>query len=105
MQFEFRSGDEAEIPAASSDRPKQVGVFLAVRAQELAVRRNNVSRLEIFYCQSSRQLSGGCHRAIRPFGRRQPQSYGDCLSLNPHIHAPASRGVWSRDGSLLTPGP
>ena len=28
------------------------------------------------------------------------QSYGDSLNLHPHIHAIASRGVWSADGSF-----
>lgn len=28
------------------------------------------------------------------------QSYGDYLNLHPHIHALASRGVWSSDGSF-----
>jgi hypothetical protein len=28
------------------------------------------------------------------------QSYGDSLNLHPHIHAIASRGVWSSDGSF-----
>ncbi|NWG14517.1 MAG: transposase [Acidobacteria bacterium] len=28
------------------------------------------------------------------------QSYGDRLNLHPHVHAIASRGVWSADGSF-----
>ena len=35
-----------------------------------------------------------------PGGVLSVQSYGDRLNLHPHIHAIASRGVWSSDGSF-----
>lgn len=38
--------------------------------------------------------------AARPGVVLSVQSYGDSLNLHPHIHAIASRGVWSADGSF-----
>jgi len=57
-------------------------------------------------CQSAWQALRGMFQEVASDSSSAPgvvitvQSYGDRLNLHPHIHALASRGVWSADGSF-----
>jgi hypothetical protein len=57
-------------------------------------------------CQSAWQALREMFHQVATDPSAQPgavisvQSYGDSLNLHPHIHAIASRGVWSADGSF-----
>src|SRR6185503_15092076 len=44
IQLELEAGDDAEVPAAASESPEQVGILGAARADEPAVRRDDVHR-------------------------------------------------------------
>ena len=47
MEAELKRGDHAEVAAAASQRPEQVGVLILGRAQQLAVGRHDVDRKQI----------------------------------------------------------
>ena len=47
MKAELERGDHAEVAAAATQRPEQVGVLVLGRAQPLAVGRHDIDREEV----------------------------------------------------------
>jgi hypothetical protein len=47
VKVELERGDHAEVTAAASQRPEQIGVLVLGRPQQLAVRRHDVNREEV----------------------------------------------------------
>jgi hypothetical protein len=63
VEAEIERGDHAEVAAATSQRPEQIGVLILGRAQQLAVGRHDVDGKEVVYRKGRACASASrCHR-------------------------------------------
>ena len=52
MELKFKSGNNPEISTPAAHRPKQIGVFIFIRAQKFAVGGYNIYGCKIVDCHA-----------------------------------------------------